>query len=181
MRNTWFCFNFGDNEIEIRRQMSNINQSIRLQGFRPMSHDEIHLTAIFCGQKLKGVNKDRLAEINTKILNKIHATPIRNTEFQFDRFAYFPPEKKNLIVAIYKPNKELLKLIESIKKEIKEYCDSDLEFWPHITMGKLETSQDSVRLPNLLNSIRRYPDFMPNSIVMSGDKIKYIDHTFILA
>ena len=170
MRNTWLSFYF-DNIS--REQMYSINLTLDITQIKPMEYHDIHMTAIFFGKKLKGINKEKLKEINF-IINKC-IKPYNRLNLYFDKFSLFPPNKNNIIVAIYKPNDILTSIINDIKKSIPEYSDISDVFIPHITVGKLNVDHQID-----LTKIDKYPDISISGLILDGDKIKYMDDKFEL-
>jgi len=57
MKNTWLSFLFGD---DIREQIFNINNSLNPNEINAMGYCESHMTAIFFGKRLMGLNKEVL-------------------------------------------------------------------------------------------------------------------------
>lgn len=170
MKNTWLSFIL-DNDT--RELMFNINNSLDSNKINVMDYYSIHMTAVFFGKRLKGLNKETLKDINDCIITII--TEYSDTiKLEFNKFELFPPDKKNMVVALYKPNKVLTSIILKIKKQFPELCDKTEEFIAHITMGKIVNGEEID-----LNSIDSYPSIEINGLELCGDKIKYIDNRFL--
>jgi 2'-5' RNA ligase len=102
--------------------------------FMPMDYNDIHMTLVFCGEHLRKLNKDQQAKIK-EIIDKFK----QSYTVKFDKYMLFPPNKENLIIALFTLEKSCLTSIYNMKKELVQYgIPLDAEFIPHITLGKIK-------------------------------------------
>ena len=168
MRNTWLSFDIDNNSKE---HMYSINSTLDSTYIKIMDYHNIHMTSVFFGKRLKGINKDRLKEINS-IINK-YIKAHNKINLCFDKFSLFPPNKNNIVVALYKHNNTLTSIVNDIINSLPEYSNNTEIFIPHITVGKLNVGHKID-----LTTIENYPDISINGLVFNGDKIKYMDNNY---
>ena len=133
MKNIWFSFTLPES---IRSKLDIIAIKIsETIPFSPMRYDDIHMTCIFLGKQPKSQD---IAQIESII--KSHNL---KGMMRFIGLEFFPPTKNNLIIARFDAAKEVLKIIEQIKQDIKDIMkyDIDMEIIPHITLGKINLSK----------------------------------------
>ena len=153
MRNTWLSFAIPSNFID---ELYNICESIYDQiKFKPMRENELHMTAIFLGKQIKTPDIDIISDIIRDMVNdgKFEG------QCKFEKLSYFPPNKKNLIVAEYscpdQIKQDLLELKEILRIKLN-YNITDEEFIPHVTLGKLMLTKKElceIHKSGLLDSI----------------------------
>lgn len=173
MRNTWLSFEIDD---DVKNSMWLSTNTVESHA-RAMKKRDLHITTVFFGKKLKGLNVSRLVKINT-LLRKITAKYLdKDLTLKFKCFRLFPPGKKNLIVAEYHKNQNVEDLVVEIKSTIPEASDNFVGFTPHITMGRVNRWH---KIEDCLNSIPAFPDLDLKGIEWCGDHIKYMDERYKL-
>ena len=170
MKNTWLSFSFDD---DIREQIFGINSLLDTNKISAMGYCDSHMTAVFFGKRLMGLNKEVLKQINDSICEIVKKYDA-NITLKFEKFTLFPPNKENIVVALYKPNKVLNNIVKEIKLKFPKLCDETDEFIPHITIGKINNGEEID-----INNIGNYPDIVINGLELCGNKIKYIDTTHL--
>ena len=169
MKNTWLSFSFDDDN---REQIFNVNNALNKDNINAMGYCDSHMTAVFFGKRLMGLNKEILKQINHAICEIIQKYKV-NITLKFEKFTLFPPDKQNIVVALYKPDKVLTSIVRDIKLKFPELCDKTDEFIPHITIGKINNNKEMD-----IDSINHYPDLVISGLESCGNKIKYIDTTY---
>jgi len=175
-KNTWISFLFDQTYIT---KMNTINMTLFSNtSINLMNKTGIHMTCIFIGRLLAGKQVTQLQEANYIIQQYLEKLVNLGITLEFDRFDYFPPNsnKKKLLVALYKPNKQLKKWnldfrIALSKLGMCSYIDDS--FLAHITMGKIKKSLGDNELPNL-ETLEQYPDLKLTGLVLHGQPNKYI-------
>lgn len=133
--------------------------------FDVMNINDLHMTFFFASDKLCHFKKEKLSELydliqkscNNNLSNNL---PSNSFNLRFKCLSFFPPEKKNLVVAIFEHNQfliekrnQIFKAIKSLNNpELSTLIDNDSEWLPHITLGKLRVSKDvlsKIELPNI--------------------------------
>jgi len=146
MKNNWLSFTIPN---ELRRDLRALSLFIENQtSFNPMSFENIHMTAMFFGKV--PVREQEVIDIVSR-----HNL---SGSFEFDKLEFFPPSKRNLIIARFKMSSpEISNTLNEIKKELSDelgyvFAEKDLksDFVPHITLGKLKVSSNE--LHDLINS-----------------------------
>jgi 2'-5' RNA ligase len=139
MRNNWLSFMFPE---ETRNELYHLCTKLSgLFNFNQMAYNDLHMTSIFMGKNYKSKDHERLFKLVEE--EKISGF------FEFDRLEFFPPAKKNLVVAIFKMSKDVQKKIKALKAKIKEelkYDIDDDDFVPHITLGKISITRKELEL-----------------------------------
>lgn len=172
MRNTWLSFTLDKKDKAI---MFSINRTFDIEKIRVDQDNHIHMTTVFFGKKLKGLSKNRLTEINNILKTIILKYSNSNMTLEFDKFSMFPPNKSNLVVALYKPNINITNMVMDIKNNIVEASDMINGYTPHITIGKIINGS----IINL-DTIQKYPNLNIKKIEWSGDVIKSMDNEYVI-
>jgi 2'-5' RNA ligase len=141
MVNNWISLNLPEDlrkdlyDIAIYLQ-KNIKMLINDQvEFDPMKLEDIHLTLVFCGEKLHHIKEEQKEYLN----NIIKAFSDKIHKLKFTSYTLFPPYKENLIVAKFTCNKELNEEVLKLKREfVKFNIIFEPSFLPHITLGKIK-------------------------------------------
>ncbi len=120
--------------------------------FKPMSYDDLHMTIVFLGDKLKH---------SQKLLVKENVLDIPTLELKFDSYELFPPNKKNLIVAKFLNNKMFDKLLIKLRQHLKDLNiltpDNNVneQFIPHITLGKIMSLKEENKTNTDFHQIKK--------------------------
>lgn len=133
--NIWISLKIPDDH---RDHIQKLNESIKKiydNDYDMMDYNVYHMTLCFLGDKFHNI--PHLQEL----LNSYE-----NLEFnlQFDKIALFPPDKENLIIIKYKPNKQLDTFVKKLKDDIYKNFgikETFSDFVPHITIGKLKKTK----------------------------------------
>ena len=168
MRNTWLSFDF---DASFKEQMFEINATLDYDAIDVMDYPDIHMTSVFFGKKLKGLNQETLIDINSVIAQC--SQEVSSIELRFDRFSLFPPNKNNLVVALYENNDHLTRLVNDLKTSLPEYSDSTPHFIPHITIGRLNAGYQIE-----LHETEHYPDITIHGLALDGDRIKHMNNHY---
>ena len=172
MRNIWLSFTLEHREKII---IFGINRKFDTSKFSVNQDNYIHMTTVFFGKKLKGLNKNRLIEINTIIKEIVSKYRDSDVKLEFDKFSMFPSSKLNLVVALYRPNANITSMVTDMKNQIPEANDSIKGHVSHITIGKIINGSE-INLEN----IQKYPDLNIKKIEWRGDVIKFMDASYVI-
>ncbi len=133
--------------INLIAKESNIN-------FDPMEPHQIHMTVVFLGNIMKGMQK----QSRDKLIQTINSFDLANDElFTFEGFDFFG-NNNNLLIAKFSVKKTIINKIIEFKKQFTQFGAIQEDFFvPHITLGKVSTNV----LPNNFCSIIKHIQ-MPN-------------------
>ena len=118
-----------DNLSKLIKELENKDPS-----FKGSSREYLHMTLVFCGEKLNRLKKEQKASFE-KYIESINTEGFK-IEFTNPRLIRFPPGKLNLYAVEYTIKTD--SLYQKIKKDLEIYLDETAyEKWqPHITLGK---------------------------------------------
>ena len=162
--------------FEYRSQISQISDQLQTTikdtvnfDFTPMDTDSVHMTICFLGDILETNRKEK-----TNVLNNLieqFSVQFGSSILQFESFELFPPNKKNLVVAVFRCQDKLFNknIIEYKKKFIKIGAKEENYFTAHITLGKIQNfnMSDTNNLSLTSNILKSFQN-KPNSITVSG-------------
>jgi len=134
--------------------------------FKPMEQDDLHMTILFLGVRLRRRDKEKMDKINEIILEYLADTDL-TPWFKNPRLMRFPPGKNNLVVIEYEIDKETERFVKGLRKKLSEFLgiDYEEEWIPHITIGKM-------RYPNKHCVNRKVANnFFPDTITLCGRKV----------
>ena len=137
-----------------------------------MAHEKIHMTAVFLGKT------HVLPDVFDHIVSRSHDL---TGAFRFDKLAFFPPGKSNLIVAIFKAdNRDMTESLAKIKQELNDEfgysIPAEMEFIPHFTLGKLNLTKDELSKLTRSNFLNKVED----EIISRDDLFFAIDENYPL-
>jgi 2'-5' RNA ligase len=167
MRNNWLSFTLPEGTRQNLYDIcSKLNKMFKINTMR---FNNLHMTAVFMSKWYVSRDHDKLFEL----INKANLSG----SFEFDKLVFFPPSKKNLVVAVFKISKtsgieKNLKLLKnSIRSELGYDVDMD-DFIPHVTLGKMIMTKQEL---NELIKQDKCPLSELTESILNGDVDKKLD------
>lgn len=174
MGNTWLSFLF---DVYQRIKMNTINKWLGKKfDISVMYFKRIHMTSVFMGKFLRGKQVSDLKKVNEIIAEENENLKEMNITLEFDRYEYLPlnckPEKRKLLIALYKNNKKFNDWNVNLRKRLMEYdvCKYNSDLMAHITIGRVYGSN----LPKDFSKIRKYPNIEIRGMYLCGEGNKHI-------
>jgi len=179
--NNWLSL---DLDIETRKNLHDIAEYIKINcnalfgenvSFEPMKYDDIHMTAIFIGDKIyANMHNYNRQSICTIINSKL----IQHYELTYEGYKLFPPNKQNLIVVTFTCSQKLLERINDIVIIMEKNGFVGLKqlnnFTPHITLGKIRATKQQIDRISQNNDLHHIPimetkSFITSSLYLCGE------------
>lgn len=102
-----------------------------------MPSDQIHITVVFLGSCMKGMGRDRRAELASKVERGFRFFPL---ELEFVGFELWG-KNNNLLVARFSLAPHQLREVIRFKESFEAFgAPHETTFVPHITLGKVASS-----------------------------------------
>lgn len=102
-----------------------------------MPRDQIHITVVFLGSCLKGMGRDRRADLASKVERGFRFFPL---ELEFVGFELWG-KNNNLLVARFTMAPHQLREVIRFKETFEAFgAPHETTFVPHITLGKVASS-----------------------------------------
>ena len=130
-------------------------------GFDPMAKEGLHMTFVFCGKVLGGLPGSTLEQfhhgVTKTVANSIPPTSPtagatrRQCTLRFRELRLFPPQKENLVVAVYEASPVLGALQKHTLQQAADVgvrtatAELDVPWVPHVTLGKIRAPKAAVR------------------------------------
>eukprot|EP00759_Apiculatamorpha_spiralis_P054149 PhF_6_TR6852/c0_g1_i1/m.9865 len=155
-KNNFFCVTLSP---EWRQHLGDLAQAISDEGnggesesegaegytFAPMAHEDIHMTFCFCGEYFQHMKRDKLIQMRDQLCRKDPPQPF---DLVLKGIELFPPEKQNLVVALFESNayqqRRHQEVVQVIASSVGGAGGSDITTrnssgpWvPHVTLGKI--------------------------------------------
>lgn len=159
-KNSYFCLALPDEtEAELVRLAEMMESDAeRCLGspvsFRAMERDAVHVTALFCGEALAQLDTASLTSFYQQFLSAAQRVAATQSHLKFVGYDFFPPEKKNLVIARFVASTELQAFRDEVARIAciaglaeADRLDPDEAWMPHATLGKIgATKADLGRL-----------------------------------
>eukprot|EP01052_Picozoa_sp_SAG31_P023402 SAG31_NODE_1927_length_6884_cov_2.706264_4_plen_500_part_00 len=119
-------------------------------GFRPMALQDVHVTVLFCGDGLDSLPAGPLDDLHRKLAGicTVAGSSWGSLSMQFAGLEFFPPAKRNLVVARFAPSPGLIRLRAAVVVAAAEAgavsaaaIAAEGEWLPHATLGKLRINK----------------------------------------
>jgi 2'-5' RNA ligase len=131
--------------IDLRRHFE-----LQGAGFRPMEPQDVHVTVLFCGEGLHSLPLGLLGDLRTKlaVICSAAGSSSDSLSMQFAGLEFFPPAKRNLVVARFVPSAGLARLRAAVVAAAADAgvvsaaaVAAEGAWLPHATLGKLRASK----------------------------------------
>ena len=187
-KNSWLSFTINYNTLDNINDINHINfdkYDIDITNIKTL-----HMTCVFMGKALQGKQITLLQQVNSLIKTYKQQLNDINITLKFDKYMYLPkdcqPNKRKLLVAVYKTNKKLNEWNLSFRKELIKlgFCNYDDEFLAHITIGRIIHNKNSIEINipdnDKLNKLGfiKYPDLILSNLQLDGIQNKYINKIY---
>jgi len=106
--------------------------------FKPMEQDDLHMTILFLGVRLRRRDKEKMDKINEIILEYLADTDL-TPWFKNPRLMRFPPGKNNLVVIEYEIDKETERFVKGLRKKL--WCVPEC-FMKHVIWLKRKSIEE---------------------------------------
>lgn len=137
MRNNWLSFTLPQKTRDALHELA--NSISRIAKFRIMDYNSFHMTAVFLGEQFTRKDYDTLFQLIDE--SRLRKDP--GLLFEFEGLEFFPPTKRNLVVAKFGISKVFGDVIQVLKQDIRDkmgYRIPEEGFIAHVTLGKLAIS-----------------------------------------
>jgi len=126
--------------------------------FDPISPEQIHMTVVFLGNIMKGMQKQQRALL-MNVTNSLYIDPA--IAFTFAGLELFG-NHQNLLIAKFSTAKTNIDTIISFKKKFECFGTRPEDFFvPHITLGKISSTSSEVN--NILGHLT-FPTILVNKV-----------------
>ena len=107
-----------DAETTSQKQITSKKQARRQLAIKPRSRNSLHMTYFFAGQVLKDMSGEELQRWNTMVrkcvLDHIYNRHLSDYTLCFESLVTFPPNRLNLVVAVFGPSSALDDLCQQL-------------------------------------------------------------------
>jgi 2'-5' RNA ligase len=135
--------------------------------FIPMEYNDLHMTLVFCDDKLRKLSKEQ-KPVYESIMNQ----QIQSFKLKFDKYELFPPGKENIIIARFADNISFQKFVLKLRSEFSNIgIKFEENFIPHITLGKIRGFKKEYKRDNIVIPDPNIKEFESSSYYLCGQPI----------
>ena len=138
-KNNYLCVTLPD---AWRDALSSFCHALGDDNFRPMEHDDLHMTFCFLGEHMQHMKREKIVGLHSELVETQKGIVIQPN---FQRFTLFPPEKMNVLVvvlegfpaAVQGRHGDVVRIMSAGTGD--DIAAKNNSNWlPHITLGKIQ-------------------------------------------